>query len=180
MRSGAKTGRERSRRWADSVAGPAAYAPRVFTLEVNAVFSAAHAIVVAGVREPLHGHDWHVTATVEGPELDGDGLLTDFHALKQDVDAVIAPFQNANLNEVSVLAGVNPTAEAVAKHVAEALAARLSARMARYLPTGTPGGRGVTGAAGAAGVARGPVPVRVRSLRVTESPGCAATYWPPA
>ena len=44
-------------------------------ITVEADFSAAHALSIAGIREPIHGHDWHVTARLEGPTLDDDGLL---------------------------------------------------------------------------------------------------------
>src|SRR5690606_16287926 len=55
---------------------------RMFEISVQRTFSAAHAIVVRGRREPLHGHDWRVTIVVAGNDLDADGLLCDFHALE--------------------------------------------------------------------------------------------------
>ncbi|QYU66529.1 6-carboxytetrahydropterin synthase [Leptolyngbya sp. 15MV] len=55
----------------------------MYEIDVQAEFSAAHAIRIAGIVEPLHGHNWHVTATVVGPELDADGLLCDFHTIEQ-------------------------------------------------------------------------------------------------
>ena len=45
----------------------------VYQLEIITHFSAAHAITMNGVVEPLHGHDWRVTAVIEGPELNADG-----------------------------------------------------------------------------------------------------------
>lgn len=122
-------------------------------VSVKAVFSAAHAIVIRGVREPVHGHDWHVTATVGGATLDADGLLVDFHALEAAIGRIIAPFRNANLNESVPFDRVNPTAENVAGHIGARLEAALDLD-AR---------------------ARG---VRVRSVSVTEAPGCVATWRP--
>ena len=125
----------------------------MFRVRAQAVFSAAHALVIRGEREALHGHDWRVTATVEGPGLDGDGLLIDFHALERELGAVVAPFRNANLNHTAPFDRVNPSAENVARHIGEALAARLAR---------------VTSAGGA----------RLASVTVTEAPGCEAAYEP--
>ncbi|MEC7384806.1 MAG: 6-carboxytetrahydropterin synthase, partial [Planctomycetota bacterium] len=72
-----------------------------FELRIERTFSAAHAIVIQGEREPLHGHDWRVLVAVRGPQLDQEELLCDFHAIEQQVDGVIAPFHNANLNETA-------------------------------------------------------------------------------
>lgn len=93
----------------------------MYRLQVERVVSAAHAIVINGAREPVHGHDWRVRVQVEGPRLDDEGLLCDFHALEQRLDAVLSPFNNRSLNDVQPFDAVNPTAERFAQHVAEAM-----------------------------------------------------------
>ncbi len=129
-------------------------------LEINAHFSAAHAITMAGVVEPLHGHDWHVTAVIEGNKLDADGLLVDFHWLQQELAKIIGPFQNQNLNEAKpFVSGLNPTAEHVAQHIGVSLSDRL-ATWSQNLPKDE---------------ARA---LRVARVRVTEAVGCAAVYCP--
>jgi 6-pyruvoyltetrahydropterin/6-carboxytetrahydropterin synthase len=120
----------------------------MYELTVERTFSAAHAIMMGGQRESVHGHDWRVTVNVAGESLDDDGLLCDFHALEAAVDAAIAPFNNRHLNEMPPFDRVNPTAEHVAKHIATAI-----------LPTLPPG-------------------VSLCSVSVTEAPGCIATYRP--
>ena len=45
----------------------------MFEVSVEAMFCAAHALTIGGDREPVHGHNWHVSATVAGPALDQDG-----------------------------------------------------------------------------------------------------------
>lgn len=120
----------------------------MFELSVQRVFPAAHAIVMRGEREPLHGHDWSLEVTVTADALDEDGLLCDFHAVQDAVDAVIRPFHSRNLNETPPFDRTNPTAELVARHIAEAVATRL------------------------------PAGVRVARVRLTEAPGCAALYHP--
>ena len=126
----------------------------VYELSVHDEFCAAHAIWIRGERERLHGHNWRVNVVVAGPELDSDGLLCDFHVVDRSLASVIDPWRNGSLNDVAPFApdgrGVNPTAERVAETIARALAAALSAA----LPPGA----------------------SVRSVSVTEAPGCVATW----
>lgn len=118
----------------------------MFELEVRRTFSAAHAIAIGGKREPLHGHDWEVHLVVAAAELDRDGMVCDFHELQSGLDAVLLPFCSANLNENAPFDRLNPTAELVAQHIAEAMLSRMPPR------------------------------VEIRSVRVTEAPGCAARF----
>lgn len=120
----------------------------MFELTVERTFSAAHAIVIAGERETVHGHDWRVRVTVAGEALDADGLLCDFHAVEAVLDDVLGPFHNADLNATPPFDHVNPTAEQVARHIADSVAAEL------------------------------PAGVRVASTAITEAPGCEAVYRP--
>ena len=121
----------------------------MFELRIRRTFAAAHAIVMAGVREPMHGHNWEVTVAVAGDTLDADGLLCDFHLLEQALDETIRPFMNRCLNETAPFDRVNPTAELVAQHIAQAVAARL------------------------------PIEVRVKEVRVVEAPQCEACFVTP-
>lgn len=120
----------------------------MFELEIEAVFSAAHSLEMNGAREPLHGHDWRVTVWVAGETLNEDGLLCDFHPVKGCLDRIVERFDTRNLNETPPFDRVNPTAERVAEHIH----AEVTATM--------------------------PESLRVRKVRVTESPGCAAVYRP--
>lgn len=101
----------------------------MYEITVEAEFSAAHAIIIAGQREPLHGHNWHVVATVEGDRLDADGLLCDFHTVEEMLHEIIAAFHNRNLNETTPFDRVNPTAELVAKFIGDELASGLNAAL---------------------------------------------------
>ena len=117
-----------------------------FELRIERTFSAAHAIVIRGEREPLHGHDWRVLVAVRGPELDQEELLCDFHVIEQHVNAVIEPFHNANLNETAPFDQRNPTAEAVAEYLYQSLVG--------HIPQGA----------------------SLHRVEVGESPGCTAVY----
>jgi 6-pyruvoyltetrahydropterin/6-carboxytetrahydropterin synthase len=125
----------------------------MYELSVHTEFCAAHAILLEGQRETVHGHNWRVTATVTGGQLDREGLLCDFHLIERVLKEVIGPYHNADLNRLPPFVDVNPTAENVARHIADALAARLDPQLAPR-----------------AGVA---------CVRVTEAPGCTVTYWTP-
>ena len=124
---------------------------RPFSLEVEAEFAAAHAIVIGGARERLHGHNWKVVVSVAGERLDGEELLCDFHLVERLLGDVLAPFRDANLNEAPPFDRTNPTAEALARHVGRALADRLADRLARESPG-----------------------VLLEWVRVTEAPRCTA------
>jgi 6-pyruvoyltetrahydropterin/6-carboxytetrahydropterin synthase len=135
----------------------------VHQLEIRTHFSAAHAITMGGVVEPLHGHDWHVTAVIEGERLDADGLLVDFHWLQHELAAIIGPFQNQNLNAVEPFrSGLNPTAEHVAAFICESLSDRLATWSGNQPKDHL----------------LAPRLLRVARGRVTEAVGCAAVYVP--
>ncbi len=126
----------------------------MFEISVTTEFAAAHAIILADQREPLHGHNWHVTVTVSGPRLDSEGLLCDFHRVETSLCELVSRFHNRNLNDLPPFnTSLNPSAEHVALHIADELSRALNGR----LPRG----------------------VHISSVRVTEAPGCAATYRPP-
>jgi 6-pyruvoyltetrahydropterin/6-carboxytetrahydropterin synthase len=132
----------------------------MFQISVEREFCAAHALVIAGVQETVHGHNFKLTVTVQGERLDADGLLLDFHALERLVDEIIRPLHNADMNAVPAFAGgkQNPTAELIAKHIGDRVAAGLPAII-------------LTGVGGA-------LLPRLASVRLTEAPGCAVTYSP--
>jgi 6-pyruvoyltetrahydropterin/6-carboxytetrahydropterin synthase len=118
----------------------------MYELSVEREFCAAHTIIIDGHREPTHGHNWHVTVTVTGDDLDRHGLLCDFHLLERELDRVIAPFHNADLNATPPFDRINPTAEHVARHIGDALTPVLPRAIAQL------------------------------QTSVTEAPGCRATY----
>jgi 6-pyruvoyltetrahydropterin/6-carboxytetrahydropterin synthase len=139
----------------------------MFEVSVEAMFSAAHALLIGGDREPVHGHNWHIVATVAGPALDPDGLLVDFHVLERALADITRRFHNFNLNAAPPFDKVNPSAERVAQYIAYTLEDRL-AQMHSLAPTSP----------ATAGCATSPQHPRVVSVRVTEAPGCSVTYRP--
>jgi 6-pyruvoyltetrahydropterin/6-carboxytetrahydropterin synthase len=128
----------------------------MFHISVAREFCAAHALLIRGEREPTHGHNFHLTVTLHGPSLDADGLLLDFHALEKLLDEILRPFINANLNDTPPFTTLNPSAELIAKHIAD----RISASLPAITPPGAP-------------------EPTLTSIRLTEAPNCAVTYFPP-
>jgi 6-pyruvoyltetrahydropterin/6-carboxytetrahydropterin synthase len=119
-----------------------------FAIEVQAVFSAAHQLRLPdGTLEPLHGHDWHVTVTVESAVLDALETVMDFHALEIELQKIIGPWKNQHLNAIPPFdRAINPSAERVAEQIALALQPHIVS------------------------------PAQLTEVRITEAPGCAALW----
>lgn len=122
----------------------------MFEITVKSEFCAAHTISIAGTQEPVHGHNWRVTAAVQAETLDADGFVCDFHLVEAALNDIIAPFVNNDLNATPPFDSLNPTAEHIAQHIGDQLAERLDDKL--------------------------PKSARVAWVSITEAPGCVATY----
>jgi len=123
----------------------------MYRVMVSAAFSAAHRLrLPGGGYEPPHGHDWQVQARFTGDELDETGMLVDFEAVHGALTAVLEQLHHTDLNACPLMAGINPTAENVARIVFDALRRRVSR------------------------------PDLLESVQVVEAPGCIAAYHPGA
>lgn len=98
----------------------------MYELGVVAQFEAAHRLVGDfGPATRLHGHTYRLEVVVRGTRLDPNGVLYDVGQLRAAVDGLVATLDYRDLAEVPDLAGVNTTAEMVARHCWEALAPTL-------------------------------------------------------
>lgn len=125
----------------------------MYEVRVESTFCAAHRLRMHdGVVEPLHGHDWKVEAIFRGDALDGADVLVDFVVVEQALQRVVAPLHHTVLNDLKSFAGMNPSAELVARHICERLQTELGAE------------------------------VPLAAVFVREAPGCVAGYLvsPPA
>lgn len=127
----------------------------MYEITVSHTFCAAHALRLPdGEMEPLHGHNWHVEVTVAAAGLDAMETVMDFHVLEKSLLDLLNGANNRNLNDLPPFAdgrgglAVNTSAERVAWWVGEAIARTL------------------------------PEHVRMVSVRVSEAPGCVATWRP--
>lgn len=123
----------------------------MWEIRQETVFAAAHQLRLApGEGERLHGHNWRVRAFVRARELDARGFVLDFADLGRTLREVVERYEHVFLNEVPPWNDVNPTAENLARHIAEELQRRL-----------------------------GDERVRVHRVEVCETDECCATYYLP-
>ena len=99
-----------------------------YLLSAETSFSAAHTLPNVPKCERFHGHNWRVrlTVRVNGSELGPDGMCMDFRDLEETVNAVVADFDHAYLNELEPFRDVPPTAERVASVACTRAVERLS------------------------------------------------------
>jgi 6-pyruvoyltetrahydropterin/6-carboxytetrahydropterin synthase len=104
----------------------------MFQVSVEETFSAGHALRgYRGKCENVHGHNYRVRITLEGPELDHIGLLVDFTQLKHILRGVIAGLDHRFINDLEPFTEVNPSAENLARYFYEQVSGQL-----RDLPPG--------------------------------------------
>lgn len=89
----------------------------MFQVSVEETFSAGHALRgYRGKCENIHGHNYRVRVTLEGPQLDSIGLLVDFTNLKQVMRGIIGVLDHQFMNDLEPFRTVNPSAENMAKY----------------------------------------------------------------
>jgi 6-pyruvoyltetrahydropterin/6-carboxytetrahydropterin synthase len=98
----------------------------MYEIYVAARFEAAHRLVGDfGPATRTHGHTYRMEVIVRGKHLGDDGTLCDIGELGQAVEGLAGSMHYMDLNEVSGLAEVNTTAEAVASYCWDKLAEHL-------------------------------------------------------
>ena len=101
----------------------------MYEIYVAARFEAAHRLVGDfGPATRTHGHTYRIEVIVRGRHLGDDGTLCDIGELGQAVEGLAGSLHYMDLNEVSGLAEVNTTAEAVASYCWDKLAEPLRAQ----------------------------------------------------
>ena len=81
-------------------------------------FSAAHLLAqIGGKCEDLHGHNFKVEVTLAAPNLNKSGLLIDFRVVKKWLNEILDQMDHKHLNEIPFFAGINPSAENIAKYI---------------------------------------------------------------
>ena len=98
----------------------------MFKVTVQTSFWASHQLTLPdGKKEPLHSHNWKVTAEVRGEKLNQTGLLIDFDKLKKLIDNITESFTNQPLENNEYFRNSNSTAEMIAKYIFENLQPQL-------------------------------------------------------
>jgi 6-pyruvoyltetrahydropterin/6-carboxytetrahydropterin synthase len=100
----------------------------MFEVSVEETFAAGHALRnYRGKCENVHGHNYRVQVTVEGPELDDIGLLVDFGEVKKLIRGVVARLDHRFLNELAPFDAINPSAENLARYFYDEVSSGLAA-----------------------------------------------------
>ncbi|MDD3155098.1 MAG: 6-carboxytetrahydropterin synthase QueD [Victivallaceae bacterium] len=121
----------------------------MFEIEIERAFSAAHHLRgYCGNCSHLHGHNYVVAAGLRAEQLDEVGIAVDFRKLKDELDAILARYDHADLNELEEFQAINPTSEVLARHIYRVLSEKMNSDK-----------------------------IRVIRIRVRESPGSTATYF---
>jgi 6-pyruvoyltetrahydropterin/6-carboxytetrahydropterin synthase len=98
----------------------------MWEISQETVVAAAHQLRHApGEGERLHGHNWRIKAVLRARELDASGWVIDFAKLGATLRALVEPYEHVMLNDVPPFDDLNPTAENLARVVADGLAQRL-------------------------------------------------------
>ena len=105
----------------------------MFTVSVETRFRASHRLALPALpaskgsrstgTEPLHYHDWLVTADVGSNKLNSTGFVMDFHRLKAALDNIVADAAPKMTDKRSF--GAAPSAENVARYIYEKLEPKL-------------------------------------------------------
>ena len=123
----------------------------MLTVSVETRFWASHRLTLPdGSKEPMHSHNWSVTADVSSDMLSNMGLVMDFHRLKEMLDNIVAEFDNMALDSIDYFRNNNSSAENVAGYIYEKLQLTL------------------------------PTDVRLEAVRVAEESGCSAKFAGPS
>lgn len=96
----------------------------MFEITVEETFSSGHALRgYKGKCENPHGHNYRVCVRLAGARLNEIGLLMDFKDLKGLIRQEVAALDHQYLNDLEPFREVNPSAENLAKHFYERIAA---------------------------------------------------------
>jgi 6-pyruvoyl-tetrahydropterin synthase len=100
----------------------------MFSVTVRDHMMVAHSLrgEVFGPAQQLHGATYVVDATFRRASLDSDNVVVDIGRATEHLRAVLGQLTYRNLDDDPAFEGRNTTTEALAKVVADALAARIS------------------------------------------------------
>jgi 6-pyruvoyltetrahydropterin/6-carboxytetrahydropterin synthase len=90
----------------------------MFEVLVKGSFSAAHSIEdIGGKCENLHGHNFAVEVSITSGQLNGQGLVIDFRALKSCLNEILELLDHKFLNELAPFLDCSPTSEHIARFI---------------------------------------------------------------
>lgn len=107
----------------------------MYSVSVSRSCIAQHYLTVPdpGPEGTLHSHRFGIEATFGGPELNEYGYLVDIDAVIDALEDVVGEIRDETLNDLPAFEGQNPSAERLARLVADRLAERLAPETATEL-----------------------------------------------
>ncbi|MCE5325216.1 MAG: 6-carboxytetrahydropterin synthase [Planctomycetaceae bacterium] len=122
----------------------------IYEISVDHAFTASHAVLMPnGQMEKPHRHDWMVMVSFRAGQVDArSGMVADFLVVKSALDQVCGLMDAMDLNSLGLLGGDIPTAERVARFIAEEILRRHGLEHSLYC------------------------------VQVTEAVGCRAAFYP--
>lgn len=94
----------------------------MYRVSVETTFDADHQVRMPdGTLEDRHRHTWCVRAVFGSPELNDLEMVVDFLDAQHALRRAVLPLEGAFLNGCPALSGRNPTAEVVARFIADRL-----------------------------------------------------------
>ena len=101
----------------------------MFSVTVRDHMMVAHSLrgEVFGPAQRLHGATFVIDAAFRRAELDADGIVVDIGRAAEQLRAVVAELNYRNLDDEPAFAGMNTSAEALARVIADRLAERVHA-----------------------------------------------------
>jgi 6-pyruvoyl-tetrahydropterin synthase len=99
----------------------------VFSVTVRDHMMIAHSFhgEVFGPAQRLHGATFVVDATFRRPDLDADNIVVDIGRAAEVLHAVVGELSYRNLDDEPAFAGMNTSTEALARVIADRLAAQI-------------------------------------------------------
>ena len=101
----------------------------MFSVTVRDHLMIAHSLrgETFGPAQRLHGATYVIDATFKRADLDADGVVVDIGRATEALHTVLSELNYRNLDDEPSLAGMNTTTEALARLIADRLAARAHA-----------------------------------------------------
>ena len=102
----------------------------MYALGVQRDFVAQHYLIGGdwGAENEKHSHHYRLEVRLEAAELDQHGYLVDIVDVERQLDALVATYRDATLNDLPDFAGLNPSIEHFCRIVCQSLAARIQAK----------------------------------------------------
>ena len=101
----------------------------MYTVAVRRDFIARHFLIGGdwGAENQPHAHHYAVELVLEGETLDQHGYLVDIVDIEKILEALVAHYRDACLNDLAEFSGLNPSIEHFSRILCQTLAAHLRA-----------------------------------------------------